>query len=698
MPTAATTTMSERAGGRVGVLSLPMFYRVPGLARFLGDLGAPVWLSGLLPPAADITHIAGWGRKPIALRAMHYAARWKRPFVTLEDGFMRSVGLGVRGVKPLALALDHRGVYYDPDRPSDLEALIVAAAAAPAAAAERGRDLIGLMRRHGIGKYNEALDLPDDDPAGRGRPLILVVDQTRGDAAVVAGGAGPADFLAMLDAALAEHPGADIRVRVHPDVLAGRRQGYLADAARIRNVPLEARAVAWPSLARRAAQVYVVSSLAGCEALIQGVPVTCFGRPFYAGWGLTDDRCPLPRRTARPTLDALVGAAYFDYCRYLDPLTDRPVDALTVARHIARLRERDRRFAGNTVVVGLRPWKRANVRPYLAGRHGRLSFTADLPAALRRVGDGPGRVVTWAASEPAGIAAAAAAAGVDHLRIEDGFLRSVGLGSNHVAAASLVFDARGIYFDPRQPSDLEVLLAETCFDEGQLAEAGRLIALIVARQLSKYNVGRSAAALIAAPAGRWRILVPGQVEDDASVRLGAAGMGGNLGLLKAVRARAPDAWVVYKPHPDVEAGNRIGAIPSAISLRYADQVVDNASVVSLFGQVDAIHTMTSLVGFEGLLRGLPVVTYGQPFYAGWGLTEDRDPPPRRGRILPLEALVAGALMLYPRYVDPDRGLPCDVWHVVDSLSRSGPRPVSRSGAQLRRGAALVRAMFRSLGV
>jgi capsular polysaccharide export protein len=64
---------------------------------------------------------------------------------------------------------------------------------------------------------------------------------------------------------------------------------------------------------------------------------------------------------------------------------------------------------------------------------------------------------------------------------------------------------------------------------------------------------------------------------------------------------------------------------------------------------DEVHTMTSLVGFEGLLRGLRVVTYGQPFYAGWGLTEDLCAPPRRTRRLELDELVCGVLLRYPRY-------------------------------------------------
>ena len=60
-----------------------------------------------------------------------------------------------------------------------------------------------------------------------------------------------------------------------------------------------------------------------------------------------------------------------------------------------------------------------------------------------------------------------------------------------------------------------------------------------------------------------------------------------------------------------------------------------------------------------LLRGVAVTTHGTPFYAGWGLTRDLAPrPSRRTRTLSLDELVAGALILYPRYLDPATELPC----------------------------------------
>ena len=71
---------------------------------------------------------------------------------------------------------------------------------------------------------------------------------------------------------------------------------------------------------------------------------------------------------------------------------------------------------------------------------------------------------------------------------------------------------------------------------------------------------------------------------------------------------------------------------------------------TLLSGVDEVHVLTSLAGFEALLRGKKVTCYGQPFYAGWGLTDDRMPPARRTRRLTLDELVAGTLILYPTYV------------------------------------------------
>lgn len=244
-------------------------------------------------------------------------------------------------------------------------------------------------------------------------------------------------------------------------------------------------------------------------------------------------------------------------------------------------------------------------------------------------------------------------AGVQLIHLEDGFLRSVGLGADLIQPVSWVIDSRGIYYDATQPSGLEVLLQTTEFIPELLARAIQFRERIVSTGLTKYNVGSSG---WQRPAGTGRvILVPGQVESDASLRFGAPGICTNLGLLRAVRETNPDAYLLYKPHPDVVAGLRRKGQDEDEAGRWCDEAVVDADMGELLQQVDEVHTLTSLAGFEALLRGKAVTCYGQPFYASWGLTTDIEPILRRSRRLSLDMLVAGTLILYPVYISRTTG-------------------------------------------
>lgn len=245
------------------------------------------------------------------------------------------------------------------------------------------------------------------------------------------------------------------------------------------------------------------------------------------------------------------------------------------------------------------------------------------------------------------------AAGVQLIHLEDGFLRSVGLGADLIRPVSWVIDTQGIYYDATQPSSLEVILQTTEFTLQLLERAARLRERIVNTGLTKYNVGSKNWQRIA---GVVRvILVPGQVESDAALRFGAPGICTNLGLLRAVREANPNAYLLYKPHPDVVAGLRRKGQDEGQAERYCDEMIADVIMGELLGQVDEVHTLTSLAGFEALLRGKKVVCYGQPFYAGWGLTLDVLPVTRRTRFLSLDELVAGALILYPTYISRTTG-------------------------------------------
>jgi capsular polysaccharide export protein len=240
------------------------------------------------------------------------------------------------------------------------------------------------------------------------------------------------------------------------------------------------------------------------------------------------------------------------------------------------------------------------------------------------------------------------AADVKILRLEDGFLRSVGLGADLIRPMSWVVDSRGIYYDATRPSDLEHLLAERVFPPEMVARAALLRERIVAERLTKYNIGVSG----------WQrpsdvenvILVPGQVESDASLAYGAPNIRTNIGLLEAVRRANEKAYIVYKPHPDVMAGLRAKGKGEDEALRWCNELVTDVAMGDMLMAVDEVHVLTSLAGFEALLRGKSVTCYGLPFYSGWGLTEDVIPNPRRSRQLSIDELVAGALVEYPVYL------------------------------------------------
>jgi capsular polysaccharide export protein len=313
-------------------------------------------------------------------------------------------------------------------------------------------------------------------------------------------------------------------------------------------------------------------------------------------------------------------------------------------------------------------WKRRQIRDFLRSDAGTPVFRRTTTGALAVARRRKGGIAVWASRAPAGLTEAAELNQIPLMRVEDGFIRSVGLGSDFIPAASLVLDNRGMHFDPSVRSALEELLTETEFDAALTARARDLIARLVARGITKYNVGASAVP-VEWPAGIRRILVPGQVEDDLSVRLGGAGITGNLDLLARVREANVDAFILYKPHPDVEAGHREGKIADGLATRFADVVIRDISTAVLLSEIDELHTLTSLAGFEALLRGRRVVVYGRPFYAGWGLTTDLAATDR-GRRLTLEELVAGALILYPRYLDPVTRLPCKPELLIDRLAHA----------------------------
>lgn len=636
------------AGGRLCFYNAG-FLREARLRRILALAGHPLRL-GLPGPGEGV---AVWGRSPYAARGEAVARRYGAPLVRLEDAFLRSVAPGRMGAPPLGLLIDPTGgVHFDSSAPSALERLLASHPLDDSNLLQRARDGIARLQAADLSKYNmHASDAPLPAPG-----YVLVVDQTFGDAAIHHSGAGPARFREMLETARADHPGARIVIKTHPETALGLRKGHFSAAdAGGRVAVLEALVSPW-RLLEGAIAVFTVSSQLGFEAILAGHRPRVFGQPFYAGWGLSLDAYPLARRKRVLTKAQLFAAAMLLAPVWYDPCRDRLCrfeEAVDQLEAETRAWREDR---GGHVAAGMRLWKRGRLQAVF-GRQKPLLFRDD-PTAAARLAQERGRgLLIWAGKEPPGLAAP----GLRVLRVEDGFLRSRGLGAALVPPLSLVTDDLGIYYDPTRESRLERLI-QAPMPPGGRARAEALIAAVVAARITKYNLAGGLAVPL-----RPCILVPGQVEDDASIRLGTAAVATNLALLRATRAANPDAWLVYKPHPDVEAGLRPGAIAPAALAGLADDVATGGDTVALIEGCTAVWTMTSLLGFEALLRGKPVTCLGAPFYAGWGLTRDLGPVPERrlrapdGHPLPrpdLVALVHAALIAYPRYHDPQTRLPC----------------------------------------
>lgn len=597
-------------------------------------------------PRAD-DHIAIWGKSPTSPRGEAVARTMGASLLYVEDAFLRSVQPArVAASPPLGLTLDTRRPYFDSAGPSDLEVLLATAPLDDAAVLDRARTAIAWLKDAHVSKYNAFdLEAAPPDPG-----YVLVIDQSRDDASVRFGGARSDHFKEMLVAAQLDHPTARIVIKSHPETQSGHRPGHFTAEMMTERMQLIDQPISPYALLEGAIAVYTVSSGMGFEAILAGHKPNVFGQPFYAGWGLTEDQYPVDRRNRKLTRAQLFAGAMIHYPKWYDPFDDRLCALEEVIATLEAQAAAWRQDRNGYVGHGMSLWKRAHLNK-VYGPPG-IRFVRSAKRAVQSARDRP--VLSWASKTPPDLASLTAPPIV--WRVEDGVLRSRGLGAELVPPLSLVMDRTGIYYDPTRPSDLEAAIASAAsLPPQRLQRAASLRRSIVKQGLSKYNLAGPA---IDIPDGKPVVLVPGQVEDDASILLGAPKISTNAALLAQVRQDFPEHLLVYKAHPDVKAGLRPGALGDSSGY---DLDASSAALAPLLERVDHVATMTSTLGFEALLRDVAVTCYGTPFYGGWGLTDDRLPPPDRRTARPsLDAFVHAVLIMYPRYFDPVSQQTCPV--------------------------------------
>ncbi len=625
-------------------------------ALFVGRIAAHPFLGAYFPNATVLTRRSPRDRidqvcvladDPALPAARRIAANAGAAVTLIEEGPLRSAGDAASGAPAVSLILDAR---------DQLEPLLADLSWLTPDLRARAAALMCVMSQEGLSRCSAGRNLSRELEVAGDRPLVVVVDKSDEEASL--GGTPPPSGTHgdLIRLARFEHPQACIVLARH-----GTATGLTAEEASLADLVVEGH-VDGAQLIENASAVYAAGGYLALEAVLRGKPVTCAGAPAIGGLGLTRD-LTLPTRRLTLDREALFAAIYLMLPRYADPHTGTPCTAEEAFERVTAFRRHARRVAGNWVGLNIAPAKERVLADFLAGP--RSSFRARSPSPLR-LPDGA-RLAVWSSTPNRRTRTAEAERPESVCRIEDGFIRSVGLGAAFHEAGSIVLDGRGIHYDHRKDTDLDLLIDHAAGDLALLERARVLAARIVALGLSKYNLPSDTGAQVAAPPEKRVILAPGQVANDASVVSGGGGVDVAT-FLRRVRAAEPDAHIIFRPHPDVVAGLRPGEFVTVES-GLADQIAVGGDIIDWIDRADSVHVLTSLTGFEALLRHKPVTTHGWPFFAGRGLTRDLGPSPAPKRApASLDALVAGALILYPLYVHPVSRLPCSPEVFVSSLA------------------------------
>ncbi len=290
-------------------------------------------------------NLIGWGRKRSGLIAIKKARKRNLSFEINEDGFISRIN---RSQKSISLIKDDIGIYYDATAPSKFESLAKEKLSAPELI--DSKCLIKLFRKYEISKYNNSREYTGYLP----KNYILLVDQVYGDLSVKYGNASLESFKNMLSSALKDYPDHKIVIKMHPDKYSRKKKCFFdfiksTHDPRIITITGNYHSV---GLINKADAVYTVTSQVGFEALIWGKKVKCFGMPFYAGWGLTENVLPAPKRRKKVSLEQLVYAALVKYPIYRDLETDKPTTVEKTIEYIGYQRKMRFRFPKTLYAYG----------------------------------------------------------------------------------------------------------------------------------------------------------------------------------------------------------------------------------------------------------------------------------------------------------------------------------------------------------
>ena len=124
------------------------------------------------------------------------------------------------------------------------------------------------------------------------------------------------------------------------------------------------------------------------------------------------------------------------------------------------------------------------------------------------------------------------------------------------------------------------------------------------------------------PTGRF-LYFPLHVVDDYKIARVIPHLSDQLGVVRALAAAAPaGVEVVVKEHPLSIGRNDLSLLRALRDTPNVRVVHPEVSSHDLIRDADGVVVLSSTVGLEALLYERPVLTLGEPFYAGYGVTVD----------------------------------------------------------------------------
>ena len=307
------------------------------------------------------------------------------------------------------------------------------------------------------------------------------------------------------------------------------------------------------------------------------------------------------------------------------------------------------------LMVGFNNWKYGFTADYL--NEYRVVYTprkiSNIASwSLFNLNPKPDTIIVWGYTENYMINIFSKMKNIPIYRMEDGFIRSALLGATHATPYSLILDKKGLYYNPETESDLENILNHYNFNDDKqlLKKAKQSLELIVEMKLSKYNMPSTTNNSKLGIKVKKRVVILGQVDNDAAIRYGNPDKWSSEELVKLARYENPEAEIIYRPHPEVYKGYQNSRFRQKRIEHFAKVVSPEEPLLEFLETVDHVYVINSLSGLEALLRGIKVTTVGAAFYAGWGLTDDRYKLHRRNRKLSLLELFTGVYLKYPRYL------------------------------------------------